>query len=110
MDRRAVRADARAGRPYLCWLVGYPSGQRGQTVNLLAYAFDGSNPSPTTSLRSELRLAGHLSLFAWSYNWQAGEIFYSVPFFNLCAFENFLAVCKPIGRRDFFIASPGVLQ
>ena len=33
--------------------VGYPSGQRGQTVNLLAYAFDGSNPSPTTSLRSE---------------------------------------------------------
>jgi hypothetical protein len=30
--------------------VGYPSGQRGQTVNLLAYAFDGSNPSPTTTL------------------------------------------------------------
>src|SRR6185312_12410035 len=24
--------------------VGYPSGQRGQTVNLLAYAFTGSNP------------------------------------------------------------------
>src|SRR5208283_238362 len=32
----------------MCDLVGYPSGQRGQTVNLLAYAFDGSNPSPTT--------------------------------------------------------------
>ena len=32
-------------------LVGYPSGQRGQTVNLLAYAFDGSNPSPTTTLK-----------------------------------------------------------
>ena len=30
-------------------LIGYPSGQRGQTVNLLAYAFDGSNPSPTTT-------------------------------------------------------------
>ena len=29
-------------------LVGYPSGQRGQTVNLLAYAFSGSNPEPTT--------------------------------------------------------------
>src|SRR6266404_6444963 len=29
-------------------VVGYPSGQRGQTVNLLAHAFDGSNPSPTT--------------------------------------------------------------
>ena len=23
----------------------YPSGQRGQTVNLMAYAFEGSNPS-----------------------------------------------------------------
>ncbi len=34
----------------LAGLVGYPSGQRGQTVNLLAHAFDGSNPSPTTSL------------------------------------------------------------
>jgi hypothetical protein len=31
-------------------LVGYPSGQRGQTVNLLAYAFSGSNPEPTTIL------------------------------------------------------------
>ena len=28
--------------------VGYSSGQRGQTVNLLANAFEGSNPSPTT--------------------------------------------------------------
>jgi hypothetical protein len=32
---------------------GYPSGQRGQTVNLLAYAFGGSNPPPSTSYRSE---------------------------------------------------------
>ncbi len=31
-------------------MVGYPSGQRGQTVNLLAYAFSGSNPEPTTTL------------------------------------------------------------
>jgi hypothetical protein len=30
-------------------MVGYPSGQRGQTVNLLAYAFAGSNPAPTTN-------------------------------------------------------------
>ena len=29
----------------------YPSGQRGQTVNLLVYAFGGSNPPlPTTSM------------------------------------------------------------
>ena len=32
-------------------LVGYSSGQRGQTVNLLAYASEGSNPSPTTTLK-----------------------------------------------------------
>ena len=27
---------------------GYPSGQRGLTVNQLAYAFEGSNPPPPT--------------------------------------------------------------
>jgi hypothetical protein len=27
---------------------GYPSGQRGQTVNLLANAYGGSNPPPST--------------------------------------------------------------
>ena len=27
---------------------GFPSGQRGQTVNLLVDAFEGSNPSPST--------------------------------------------------------------
>jgi hypothetical protein len=31
----------------------YPSGQRGQTVNLLANAFGGSNPPLPTILRSE---------------------------------------------------------
>ena len=31
-------------------LVGFPSGQREQTVNLSAYAFGGSNPPPTTIL------------------------------------------------------------
>ena len=38
---------------------GYPSGQRGQTVNLLAQAYVGSNPSPGTSImsRSELSLS-----------------------------------------------------
>jgi len=30
-------------------VVGYSSGQRGQTVNLLANAYEGSNPSPTTT-------------------------------------------------------------
>ena len=46
--------------------VGYPSGQREQTVNLPAYAFEGSNPSPTISEKKgeargekrELDLAG----------------------------------------------------
>ena|GEM_PF-5884338 len=31
--------------------VGYPSGQREQTVNLPAQAFEGSNPSPTITER-----------------------------------------------------------
>ena len=35
---------------------GYPSGQRGQTVNLLAYAFGGSNPPPSTSFTQSMRL------------------------------------------------------
>ncbi len=30
-------------------LEGFPSGQREQTVNLPAYAYEGSNPSPSTS-------------------------------------------------------------
>ena len=30
-----------------CFLVGYRSGQPGQTVNLLANAYVGSNPTPT---------------------------------------------------------------
>ena len=32
-------------------VVSYSSGQRGQTVNLLAFAFRGSNPRLTTILR-----------------------------------------------------------
>ena len=42
----------------------YPSGQRGQTVNLLADAFGGSNPPlPTTSIftRREINASGNSS-------------------------------------------------
>ena len=45
-------------------MVGYPSGQRGQTVNLLAYAFSGSNPEPTTTLFHKLN-GGLSQLFQW---------------------------------------------
>ena len=31
--------------------MGYSSGQRDQTVNLTANAFEGSNPSPTMQLQ-----------------------------------------------------------
>ena len=47
---------ARSGR--------YPSGQRGQTVNLLAYAFGGSNPPLPTTVSSAVCtgwIAGGLS-------------------------------------------------
>jgi hypothetical protein len=33
-------------------MVGYRSGQTGQTVNLLAYAFNGSNPFLPNLLRN----------------------------------------------------------
>ena len=38
--------------------VGYPSGQREQTVNLPAYAFEGSNPSPTIGVRFDVEDRG----------------------------------------------------
>src|SRR5262245_19125467 len=41
-DINGLRLRTRAGR--------YPSGQRGQTVNLLAHAFGGSNPPLPTKL------------------------------------------------------------
>ncbi len=45
----------------------YPSGQRGQTVNLLAYAYAGSNPAlPTIFIINDLQIAQpfkRLSLF-----------------------------------------------
>lgn len=36
---------------------GYPSGQRGRTVNPLAQAFAGSNPAPGTSKAGIAQLA-----------------------------------------------------
>ena len=33
---------------------GYQSGQMGQTVNLLAYAYGGSNPSPPTQIKTAI--------------------------------------------------------
>jgi hypothetical protein len=41
----------RAGRPTEK-MDGYPSGQRGLTVNQMAGAFGGSNPSPSTTDRA----------------------------------------------------------
>src|SRR3954464_5752153 len=46
-------------------MVGYPSGQRGQTVNLLAHAFDGSNPSPTTI--SQMSRKKHPISLKWAF-------------------------------------------
>ena len=41
---------------------GCPSGQREQTVNLPAYAFEGSNPSPCTNFRGNNSI-GRVSAF-----------------------------------------------
>src|SRR5690606_3264419 len=51
-DRSLSPVDTPRARPENTPLMsaeGYPSGQRGQTVNLLAYAFVGSNPTPSTT-------------------------------------------------------------
>ena len=51
--------------------MGYPSGQREQTVNLPAHAFEGSNPSPTMvadlmkSERQDPRMPRVLVLLGW---------------------------------------------
>ena len=39
---------------------GFPSGQRGQTVNLLSSDFDGSNPSPSTKKKPSAYADGFL--------------------------------------------------
>ena len=41
----------------------FPSGQRGQTVNLLRNRFDGSNPSSPTKLEEYHRKVGALLIF-----------------------------------------------
>jgi hypothetical protein len=43
----------------------YPSGQRGQTVNLLAYAYAGSNPAlPTTFILKGLHAIRAITMTA----------------------------------------------
>jgi hypothetical protein len=39
-------------------MVGFPSGQREQTVNLSASAFGGSNPPPTTTYAASIVVGG----------------------------------------------------
>ena len=41
------------------FLGSYQSGQMGQTVNLLAYAFGGSNPSLPTKIAEVAQLIEH---------------------------------------------------
>jgi hypothetical protein len=56
LERFLIGKPPRSGR--------YPSGQRGQTVNLLAYAFGGSNPPLPTTVSNAVctgRVAGGLS-------------------------------------------------
>ncbi len=63
--RRDVEASTRAG--YICPLTAtrlgvFRSGQTGQTVNLVAYAYEGSNPSaPIASGRTTHPTSGGLS-------------------------------------------------
>ncbi len=47
INERSVRTHGRVHRRIVS--EGFPSGQREQTVNLSAFVFEGSNPSPSTS-------------------------------------------------------------
>ena len=51
-DRQRVTCK----RPFGKVMDGYPSGQRGLTVNQLAVAFGGSNPSPSTIVSSKITI------------------------------------------------------
>ena len=62
-------------------MVGYPSGQRGQTVNLLAYAFDGSNPSPTTTFFHKEKCH-----FTQYLQWSCQPALFSTPALLCCYF------------------------
>ena len=59
---------------------GFPSGQRGQTVNLMAYAFVGSNPTPSIAFGLAMKFetatgAGHDRLVdCRRVGWSAGGI------------------------------------
>src|SRR2546430_17672003 len=64
-SRGSHRVPADSGR--------YPSGQRGQTVNLLAYAFGGSNPPlPTISVDAHVTRRGGKKLAGERPPFQAG--------------------------------------
>lgn len=62
----------------------YPSGQRGQTVNLLALVFDGSNPSPST-----IFISSQANMREW-WNWQTRQIQVLVVLI-LCRFKSCLS-------------------
>ncbi len=53
MNLKTVRLNSRESERY-------PSGQRDQTVNLAAYAFEGSNPSLSTIFKKYRLLACNL--------------------------------------------------
>ena len=54
-DGEAPELDDRTLIKFIKYLGRYQSGQLGQTVNLLAYAFVGSNPALPTFLPEEIK-------------------------------------------------------
>ena len=55
-----VGSNPTRGSPEIRKTLGkYQSGQMGQTVNLLAYAFGGSNPSLPTKIAEVAQLIEH---------------------------------------------------
>ena len=78
---------------------GFPSGQRGQTVNLLAFAFGGSNPSPSIDKDSSAWQASYLRA------WCSGS---TTAFQAVCVGSTPIARLSLVRRFNRVCFGPGV--
>ena len=69
----------------------YPSGQRGQTVNLMAHAYEGSNPSLPTILRL------YIATYRVGFGWQATLMIAGLP--AVACYEESLYISEGRLRR-----------
>ena len=79
----------------------YQSGQMGQTVNLLAYAFGGSNPSPPTLPRGSSSVGRALAFQA-----KGREFEPRLPLQNICLCSS--GVEHFLGKEEVAGSNPAI--